>query len=50
MGAEVGYLLAVAITKWLGFGGVGSQFIDGLRGGYHADLLVEDEKLLLPTY
>jgi hypothetical protein len=50
MGAEVGYLLAVAITKWLGLGGVGSQFIDGLRGGYHADLLVEDEKLLLPTY
>jgi hypothetical protein len=50
MGAGVGCLIAVAITKWLGLGGVGSQFIDGLRGGYHADLLVEDEKLLLPTY
>jgi hypothetical protein len=50
MGAGVGCLIAVAITKWLGLGGVGSQFIDGLRGGHHAGLLVEDEKLLLPTY
>jgi hypothetical protein len=50
MGVEVGYLLAVAIMKWLGLGGVGSQFIDGLRGGCHVGLLVEDEKLLLPTH
>jgi hypothetical protein len=26
------------------------QFVDVLRGGYHAGLLVEDEKLLLPTH
>jgi hypothetical protein len=50
MGAEVGRLIAVAITKWIGLGGVGSQFIDGLRGGYHGGLFMEDEKSLLPTH
>jgi hypothetical protein len=50
LGAEIGCLIAVAITKLLGLSGVGGQFVDVLRGGYHAGLLVEDEKLLLPTH